>query len=44
MMLTMIPMEWQITGWSVIGPLTIVVVCHILYPIVINTYLMVFSY
>ena len=46
LMLPMIPMEWQIpyTVWSVIVPLGIVVGCHILYPIVLNPYLMVFSY
>jgi hypothetical protein len=39
-------MEWKIpyTVWSIIVPLAIVVGCHILYPIVLNPYLMVFSY
>jgi len=42
----MIPAEWKIpyTVWSVIVPLAIVVGSHILYPIVLNPYLMVFSY
>ncbi|KAG9052128.1 hypothetical protein FS842_010445 [Serendipita sp. 407] len=46
LMLPVIPVEWQIpyTVWSVIVPLAIVVGCHILYPIVLNPYLMVFSY
>jgi hypothetical protein len=46
LMLPMIPMEWKIpyTVWSIIVPLAIVVGCHILYPIVLNPYLMVFSY
>jgi hypothetical protein len=44
MRLPMIPMEWQITAISVILPITNVAVCHILYPIVLNPYLMVFSY
>lgn len=44
--LPFIPLEWQIpsTAWSVIAPLAIVVASHILYPIVLNPYLMVFSY
>jgi hypothetical protein len=46
MMLPMIPIDWKIsyTVWSVIIPLAIQVGCHILYPIVLNPYLMVFSY
>ena len=46
LMLPVIPMEYQIpiNVWSVIVPLAIVVSSHILYPIVLNPYLMVFSY
>lgn len=46
LMLPVIPLEWQIpiNSWSVILPLAIVVGSHILYPIVLNPYLMVFSY
>lgn len=38
--------SWQITGsdWAVIFPLAIVVGCHFLFPIVLNPWLMVFSY
>jgi hypothetical protein len=46
LMLPFVPAEWQIpyNVWSVILPLAIVVGSHILYPIVLNPYLMVFSY
>jgi hypothetical protein len=46
LMLPAIPVEWQIpyTVWSVILPLSIVIGSHILYPIVLNPYLMVFEY
>ncbi|EIW77741.1 hypothetical protein CONPUDRAFT_62202 [Coniophora puteana RWD-64-598 SS2] len=38
--------DWQISGdyWAVILPLTLVAGSHILFPIVLNPYLMVFSY
>ncbi|EPQ53060.1 hypothetical protein GLOTRDRAFT_107162 [Gloeophyllum trabeum ATCC 11539] len=41
-----IPTGWQITGegWAVIFPLAIVSGCHILYPVVLNPWLMIFSY
>ncbi|TFK67105.1 hypothetical protein BDN72DRAFT_871402 [Pluteus cervinus] len=41
-----IPFEWQIPGWNwaIIIPLSLVVGCHILFPIVLNPWLMVFSY
>jgi len=41
-----IPVGWQISGtdWAVIFPLAIQVGCHILYPIVLNPWLMIFSY
>ncbi|TFK51375.1 hypothetical protein OE88DRAFT_1629543 [Heliocybe sulcata] len=41
-----VPDGWQITGegWAVIFPLAIVSGSHILYPIVLNPWLMIFSY
>ncbi|PCH37090.1 hypothetical protein WOLCODRAFT_92261 [Wolfiporia cocos MD-104 SS10] len=41
-----VPVEWQIDGsaWAVIMPLALIVGCHVLYPIVLNPWLMVFSY
>lgn len=46
LMTPLVPMEWRvpIQVWSVVVPLAIVVASHILYPIVLNPYLMVFSY
>jgi hypothetical protein len=44
MMLPVFPMEWQVTAWAIILPITIVAICHILFPIALNPYLMVFSY
>ncbi|CCM00464.1 uncharacterized protein FIBRA_02497 [Fibroporia radiculosa] len=42
----LLPVAWQINGsaWAVIFPLALMVGCHILYPIVLNPWLMVFSY
>ena len=44
--LPVVPVEWQITGadWAVIFPLAVVTGCHILYPIILNPWLMIFSY
>ncbi|KAJ3511596.1 hypothetical protein NLJ89_g4008 [Agrocybe chaxingu] len=41
-----VPFEWQIPGWewALIIPLALVVGCHILLPIVLNPWLMIFSY
>ncbi|KAJ7905080.1 glycosyl transferase family group 2-domain-containing protein [Mycena leptocephala] len=41
-----VPLEWRVGGgsWGVIFPLSIVTSCHILFPIVLNPWLMVFSY
>ncbi|GJE95303.1 glycosyl transferase family group 2-domain-containing protein [Phanerochaete sordida] len=41
-----VPAGWQILGWdwAVIFPLAITVGCHVLYPIVLNPWLMIFSY
>ncbi|KIM43612.1 hypothetical protein M413DRAFT_68979 [Hebeloma cylindrosporum] len=43
---TVIPFGWRVTGsaWAVILPLSLSVGCHILFPIVLNPWLMVFSY
>ncbi|KAH0580446.1 hypothetical protein H2248_001947 [Termitomyces sp. 'cryptogamus'] len=42
----LIPPEWRIPGtsWAVILPLAIVAAGHVLFPIVLNPWLMVFSY
>ncbi|EJD07746.1 uncharacterized protein FOMMEDRAFT_74790 [Fomitiporia mediterranea MF3/22] len=41
-----VPIEWRVdsSAWAVIFPLAVVCACHILFPIVLNPYLMVFSY
>ncbi|EMD36045.1 hypothetical protein CERSUDRAFT_115957 [Gelatoporia subvermispora B] len=41
-----IPTGWQIDGWdwAAIFPLAVVAGCHILYPIVLNPWFMIFSY
>ncbi|KAJ3510456.1 hypothetical protein NLJ89_g4665 [Agrocybe chaxingu] len=43
---SLVPFEWRIDGsaWAVILPLSLSVACHILFPIVLNPWLMVFSY
>jgi len=43
---TLVPLGWRIDGaaWAVIFPLALVTSCHILFPIVLNPWLMVFSY
>ncbi|KAI0339326.1 hypothetical protein BDW22DRAFT_620375 [Trametopsis cervina] len=42
----LMPVQWRIgsDGWAVIFPLVLVCACHILFPIVLNPWLMVFSY
>ncbi|KAI0711643.1 glycosyl transferase family group 2-domain-containing protein [Earliella scabrosa] len=42
----LVPVEWRIGGdaWGVIFPLAVSVGCHILAPIVLNPWLMIFSY
>ncbi|KAH9938818.1 glycosyl transferase family group 2-domain-containing protein [Epithele typhae] len=42
----LIPIGWRIFGWdwAVIVPLAIVVGCHVLYPVLLNPWLMIFSY
>ncbi|KAN0078407.1 Glycosyl transferase family group 2 domain containing protein [Tylopilus felleus] len=41
-----VPVGWQVDSldWAVVLPLAIVVGCHILFPIVLNPWLMIFSY
>ncbi|KAJ3818987.1 glycosyl transferase family group 2-domain-containing protein [Lentinula raphanica] len=41
-----VPFEWQIPGWNwaLIIPLSLVIGCHLLLPIVLNPWLMKFSY
>ncbi len=43
---SLVPMGWQIPGldWAVIFPLAVVAACHILFPIVLNPWLMIFAY
>ncbi|KAF9004624.1 glycosyl transferase family group 2-domain-containing protein [Cyathus striatus] len=42
----LVPLEWRVDGtaWAVIFPLALNAGCHILFPIVLNPWLMVFSY
>ena len=42
----LVPTGWQIPGvdWAVIFPLAVVAGSHILFPIVLNPWLMIFSY
>jgi len=41
-----VPLGWQILSfdWAIVLPLAITLGCHILYPIVLNPWLMIFSY
>ncbi|KAI0288324.1 glycosyl transferase family group 2-domain-containing protein [Russula brevipes] len=41
-----VPLEWRVDGsaWAVIFPLAVGTGCHILFPIVLNPWLMIFSY
>jgi hypothetical protein len=43
---SLVPRGWQIPGdaWAVIFPLAIVAGSHILFPVVLNPWLMIFSY
>jgi len=43
---SLVPISWQVNGssWGVIFPLSVSTSCHILFPIVLNPWLMVFSY
>ncbi|KAG7092057.1 hypothetical protein E1B28_008438 [Marasmius oreades] len=42
----LVPIEWRVGGeeWAAIFPLAVVASCHILFPILLNPWLMVFSY
>ncbi|KAH9960638.1 glycosyl transferase family group 2-domain-containing protein [Russula dissimulans] len=42
----LVPLGWRVDGsaWAVIVPLAVVAGCHILFPIVLNPWLMIFSY
>jgi len=42
----LVPLEWRVDGsaWAVIIPLAVVTGCHILFPVVLNPWLMIFSY
>ncbi|EIM84964.1 uncharacterized protein STEHIDRAFT_140454 [Stereum hirsutum FP-91666 SS1] len=42
----LIPVDWRVESldWAVIFPLVIVAGCHILFPIILNPWLMIFSY
>jgi len=44
--LSLVPVQWRIDGsaWAVIFPLAVPAACHILFPIVLNPWLMIFSY
>lgn len=41
-----VPRGWQILGldWAVVFPIAITIGCHVLYPVVLNPWLMIFSY
>ena len=43
---SLVPIEWRVgpEGWAVIFPLAVSAGCHILFPIVLNPWLMIFSY
>ncbi|THH32339.1 hypothetical protein EUX98_g1834 [Antrodiella citrinella] len=43
---TLVPPAWRIdgSGWAIIFPLALTCGCHILFPIVLNPWLMIFSY
>ena len=42
----LVPRGWQILGidWAVVFPIAITIGCHVLYPVVLNPWLMIFSY
>ncbi|KIY71077.1 hypothetical protein CYLTODRAFT_370017 [Cylindrobasidium torrendii FP15055 ss-10] len=43
---SLVPLDWHVDGsaWAVILPLAVTTACHVLFPIVLNPWLMVFSY
>lgn len=46
MSMDVMPVEWRvkISDWAVVFPLAITVGCHLLYPVILNPWLMIFSY
>jgi len=44
--LPLVPVQWRVDGegWAVIFPLVVPASCHILFPLVLNPWLMIFSY
>ncbi|TFY58219.1 hypothetical protein EVG20_g8236 [Dentipellis fragilis] len=42
----LVPLEWRVDGsaWAVIFPIAVATGCHVLFPIVLNPWLMIFSY
>ncbi|KAH8096816.1 glycosyl transferase family group 2-domain-containing protein [Cristinia sonorae] len=42
----LVPVEWRVdgSGWAIIFPLALTCGCHILFPIILNPWLMIFSY
>jgi len=40
----LVPVEWQVTDYAVVFPLALTTVSHILFPIVLNPWLMIFSF
>jgi len=43
---SLVPLGWRVNGsaWAVIFPLAVGAGCHILFPIILNPWLMIFSY
>ncbi|KAI5117891.1 hypothetical protein M0805_001976 [Coniferiporia weirii] len=43
---SLVPLEWRVDGsaWAVIFPLAVQTGCHVLFPIILNPWLMIFSY
>jgi len=43
---SLVPLQWRVggEGWAVIFPIAVSTGCHILFPIVLNPWLMIFSY
>ncbi|KAA1477055.1 hypothetical protein DENSPDRAFT_867478 [Dentipellis sp. KUC8613] len=42
----LVPLEWRVDGsaWAVIFPIAVATGCHVLFPILLNPWLMIFSY
>ncbi|KAJ7594440.1 glycosyl transferase family group 2-domain-containing protein [Mycena floridula] len=43
---SLVPLEWRVSGsaWAAIFPLAVQASCHILFPIILNPWIMIFSY